>query len=125
MTIREIEAHGTLTMRVHVDGGDVIKVSGNQLWIEHDTYLLPENPIYVNGAPWSPKWTGNVSSKFEGLGRKFKPRDSQKIKLSVVAGRGMVSIEELPAPANGETLSVFIDDRDDAGMDWYEFTISW
>jgi RNA polymerase sigma factor (sigma-70 family) len=124
-TVEEIVANRTLTIRIHVDGSDVLKVNGTQLWIEHDHYLLPNNPIFVNGTRWSPVWNGNVSAKFTGLSPAFNPHDPQRIKLEVAAGRGMVSIEQSPAPGNNQTLSVLIDDKDHDGPDWYEVRISW
>jgi hypothetical protein len=125
MTIREIEAHGSLTVRMYVDGSDIVKVRGNELWIEHDAYLLPTIPVYVDGTRWSPSWNGNVSAKFTALRRGFHPRDPLQIKLMVAAGRGTVSLAQLPNPDNNQTLSVLIDDKDYNGMDWYEFNIVW
>jgi hypothetical protein len=43
----------------------------------------------------------------------------------VAAGRGTVSLAQLPNPDNNQTLSVLIDDKDYNGMDWYEFNIVW
>ena len=68
VTVTEMEAPATLVIRMHVDGTDVVRVSGNRLWIEHGVYLLPDGPIYVNGrrghprgatmsAPASPAWS--------------------------------------------------------------------
>jgi RNA polymerase sigma factor (sigma-70 family) len=125
ITVQEIESHGTLTIRMHVDGSDFLRVSGNQLWFEHAFYVRPDNPIYVNGRPWSPTWDGNVSTKYTGLKPAFNPHNPQRIQLAVTAGRGPVSIAHLPAPDNNQTLSVLIDDNDYDGQDWYEFTISW
>ena len=125
ITVNEIEAHGTLNIRMHIDGSDIIKVSVTQLWIEHRSYLLPDNPIYVNGKLWSPRWNGNVSTRFTGLSRAFNPHNLRKIELAVVAGRGTARIEQLPAPDNNQTLSVMIDDKDYDGADWYQVVISW
>jgi RNA polymerase sigma factor (sigma-70 family) len=125
ITVQEIESHGTLTIRMHVDGSDFLRVSGNQLWLEHAFYVRPDNPIYVNGRPWSPTWDGNVSTKYTGLKPAFNPHNPQRIQLAVTAGRGPVSIAHLPASDNNQTLSVLINDNDYDGQDWYEFTISW
>jgi len=125
ITIREIEATRTLTIRMHVDGSDFLQVSGNQLWLEHAFYVRPDNPIYVNGRPWAPTWDGNVSTKYTGLKPAFNSHNPQKIQLAVTAGRGPVSIAHLPAPDNNQTLAVLINDNDYDGQDWYEFTISW
>jgi len=124
VTVREIEAKQTLTIRMRVDGSDFLRVSGNQLWFEHSLYQLPDT-IYVNGSPWSPTWNGDVSTKYTGLKPAFNPSNPQRIELAVAGGRGMVSIAQLPATTNQQTLSVLIDDKDYDGQDWYEFTISW
>jgi hypothetical protein len=125
LAIKQIEAQGTLRIRVRVDGSDTLKISGNKLWFEHDNFLLPENPIYVGGVPWSPRWNKNTSTRFMGLIPAFNPRNGAKIKVITNAGRGMVRIKQLPTPENHQTLSVLINDNDYNGYDWYEFTISW
>jgi len=118
-------SHHRLTVRALIDGSDVVKVSGNKLWFEHEEYSLPGKNIFVNGKAWSPSWTNNVSTEFEGLNPAFRPTDAQKIQITKRAGRGTVSIAQFPSPANDETLAVRIDDVDPGGADWYEFVISW
>jgi serine/threonine protein kinase len=118
-------SHHRLTVRALIDGSDVVKVNGNKLWFEHETYTLPGKNIFVNGKAWSPSWTNNVSTEFEGLNPAFRPTDAQKIQITKRAGRGTVSIAQFPSPANDETLAVRIDDVDPGGADWYEFVISW
>jgi len=125
ITVREIEAHRTLALRMRVDGSDIINVSGNQLWIEHDAYLFPQKPIYVNGKPWSPGWIGNVSTRLTNLSPAFHLRDPRKVELAVKYGRGTVSLKQMPAPNNDQTLSFVINDKDYNGADWYEVVISW
>jgi len=114
-----------LTVRAFIDGSDVIKVSDNKLWFEHDTFGLPGKTIFVNGQAWTPEWNDKVSTVFAGLNATFKPHDAQKIQITKLIGRGTVSVEEFPTPANNETLAVRIDDDDFNGADWYEIAISW
>jgi hypothetical protein len=120
----------TLTIRVFIDGSDVIKVSGYRLWIEHDTGSLPGRPIYVNGQAWTPTWTTNhvsskgVSSEFD-LNPPFQSRLGQGIQLTNRIGRGVVSVEQFPSADNDETLAVRVDDEFFGGADWYEIVISW
>ena len=125
MAVQEIESHGTLNVRIYVDGSDLIKVSGTQLWIEHGDFQLPQNPIYINGKPWSPAWNGNVSTRLANLSPAFHPRAHSTITLTVKSGRGTASIDQLPMPGNGQTLSFVIDDVIYDGADWYEVAISW
>jgi serine/threonine protein kinase len=118
-------SHHKLTVRAFIDGIDVVKVSGNKLWFEHEYATLPGRNIFVNGKAWTPSWTNNVSTEFAGLIAVFRPTDAQKIQITKRAGRGTVSVAQFPSPANDETLAVRIDDADPGGADWYEFVISW
>ena len=118
-------SHHTLTVRAFIDGIDVIKVSGNKLWFEHEESALPGKNIFVNGKAWTPSWTNNVSTEFAGLNAVFRSIDAQKIQITKRVGRGTVSVAQFPSPANDETLAVRIDDEDFGGADWYEVVISW
>ena len=119
----------TFTVKMFVDGSDIVKVSGNRLWIEHGTGSLPQNPpdkvIYVNGQTWTPTWNDKTSAEFAGIIPAFRPRESQKIQLTKRAGRGAISIAEYPSPDNNRMLAVKIDDEDFGGADWYEILVSW
>ncbi|HUJ11396.1 MAG TPA: hypothetical protein VL171_15375, partial [Verrucomicrobiae bacterium] len=108
-----------------IDSSDVVKVSGNRLWFEHETGTLPGRNIFVNGKAWSPSWTNNVSTEFVGLNPAFRPHDPQKIQITKRVGRGTVSVAQFPSRANDETLAVRFDDVDFGGADWYEVVISW
>ncbi len=114
-----------LTVKAFIDASDVVKVSGNRLWFEHETGTLPGRNIFVNGEAWSPSWTNNLSTEFVGLKPAFRPRDPQKIQITKRVGRGTVSVAQFPSPANDDTLAVRIDDVDFPGADWYEVVISW
>jgi hypothetical protein len=118
-------SHHKLTVRAFIDGSDVVKVSGNKLWFEHEYATLPGRNIFVNGKAWTPSWTNNVSTEFAGLNAVFRPIDAQKIQITKRVGRGTVSVAQFPSPANDETLAVRIDDEDFGGADWYEVVISW
>ena len=117
--------HHQLTVKAFIDSSDVIKVSGNKLWFEHESGTLPGRNIFVNGKAWTPSWTNNVSTEFMGLNPVFQPHDPQKIQITKRTGRGTVSVAEFPAPANNETLAARFDDVDFGGADWYEVVISW
>jgi len=113
-----------LAFRAVVDGSDVVKVSGDQLWIEHEEFQQPTQ-IFINGKPWHPVWTDKVSAPFQGLRPAFSPRDSMKVKLTQLKGRGSVSIIQLPATANEQTLAFRIDDNSQGGADTYQISVSW
>lgn len=115
-----------VVVRAYIDGSDVIEASGDRLWIEHATGSLPGKLIFVNGQTWTPTWTTNgVSSEFDGLNPPFRARFGQKIQVTKIIGRGVVSIQQFPSADNDETLGVRVDDDDFGGADWYEIGISW
>jgi hypothetical protein len=113
-----------LAFRAVVDGSDVVKVSGSRLWIEHEDFQLPAQ-IFINGKPWHPVWNDKVSAPLEGLSPAFHPRDSMKVKLTQLKGRGPVSIIQLPNSANDQTLAFRIDDNQWGGADTYDIRVSW
>src|SRR5271169_1349098 len=88
-----------LVFRSMVDGRDVVKVSGSQLWIEHEEFELPTQ-FFINGKPWHPVWTDKTSAPLQGLSPAFNPRDPTKVKITQLKGRGPVSIIQLPTTAN-------------------------
>ena len=113
-----------LTISADIDGSDVVKVSGNKLWIEHEDFQLPQR-IILNDQVWVPQWTTNVSAPYEGLQPPFAPRDPQKIQASKKAGRGTVTITQRPSAENDQTLAFRIDDNDQGGADRYTIRVSW
>ena len=113
-----------LTISADVDGSDVVKVSGNKLWIEHEEFQLPQR-IILNNKVWIPQWTTNVSAPYEGLQPPFAPRDPQKIQVSKKAGRGIVTITQRPSAENDQTLSIRIDDNEQGGADRYTIRVTW
>jgi hypothetical protein len=112
-----------MTLKACVDGTDVVKLRGQNVWIEHQTWQLP-NKLMVNGKKWNPQWNGNTSAPFK-LGWGFYQRRAANIKLTSVTGRGTIAILEMPTPQNQETLSIQMDDGAYGGADWYEFVVSW
>jgi hypothetical protein len=113
-----------LTIKMLVDGSDVVKVSGNKLWIDHEQFLRPQR-ILLNGKLWIPQWTTNVSAPFEGLQPPFAPWDPGKIKVSKKAGRGTVTITQRPSAENDQTLGIRIDDNEQPGADRYTIRVTW
>lgn len=112
-----------VTFRAYVDGTDVVKISGNRLWMEHLDFELPVR-IRVNGQKWNPGWDSNTSTTYK-LRRAFRPGNPESIRLTKQLGRGEVSLVQKPAPDNDETLAIKVDDGAYGGADWYEFTVSW
>ena len=115
----------TFTVKIFVDGSDVVKASGNRLWVEHGTGALPGKQIYVNGQTWTPTWNDKTSTEFTALKPAFRQHDSTKIQLTKQSGRGTVSVETFPSADNDWTLSIRLDDEEFGGADWYEVLVSW
>jgi hypothetical protein len=112
-----------LTFKAFVDGVDVVKLSGKNLWVEHLYDQLPSR-MSINGKKWNPVWDKNTSADYE-LHPAFKPRNPESIRLTKRTGRGAVFIMEEPTDENGGTLAIRVDDGGIGGADWYEFTVSW
>jgi len=123
--------HESLTVRTYIDGTDVIKISGNKLWFEHETFNLPgteggiNNPTEVNGIEWTPQWNENVSVPYEGVTPAFVPKDIKRIQVSKRTGRGDVTIVQMPTPENNHTIGIKIDDNEQSGADMYDILVSW
>ena len=113
----------TVKFKAFVDGTEIIKLSGGNLWIEHQDWKLPQT-ITVNGKKWNPAWNDKTSMKYS-LSRAFRPRSPASIQLTKQLGRGNISIAEMPSAANNQTLAIKIDDGDFGGAGWYAFTVSW
>ncbi len=113
-----------LTISADIDGSDVVKVSGNKLWIEHEAFQLPQR-IILNDKVWVPQWATNVSAPYGGLHPPFAPQDPGKIKVTKKAGRGTVTITQRPSAENDQTLGIRIDDNEQAGADRYTIQVTW
>jgi hypothetical protein len=112
-----------MKFKAYVDGTDVVKLRGQSVWIEHQSWQLP-NRITVNGKKWTPQWDGSTSAPYK-LGWGFNQRRAENIKLTKLIGRGTITIMEMPTAENQETLSIQVDDGPYGGADWYEFVVSW
>jgi len=112
-----------MKFKAHVDGADVVKLRGQNVWIEHQSWNLP-NQMTVNGKKWAPQWNGSTSAPYK-LGWGLVQRRAANIKLTRQIGRGTITILEMPTPENQETLSIQMDDGAFGCADWYEFVVSW
>jgi serine/threonine protein kinase len=121
----------TITIKAFIDGRDIIKVQGNRVWWEHEVGAFPgdpkggNKPTFVNGIAWRPQWDGSNSIPFEALAPVFRPKSPVQVTLNKLSGRGDAAISELPNPANTNTLSVYFNDDEGPGADWYEVSIVW
>lgn len=102
-----------------LDGGDVVKVSGCQLWIEYEEWQLPAQ-ISSNGKPWHLVWVDKVSAPFQDSNPAFPTGSSAEVKLIRLKGRGSVSIIQLLTSAYDQTLAFRIDDNAQGGADTFQ-----
>lgn len=113
----------TLTIKMKVDGQDLLKISGGKLWIEHLSWREPQ-AITVNEEPWNPSWKDKLSSPMSDPKILLVPFAGKPVLLMKDKGRGSVAIVQQPSPDNSQTLIVKFDDGPN-GDDSYEAVISW
>jgi DNA-directed RNA polymerase subunit RPC12/RpoP len=123
LTVHLLAGPKTVTFKAFVDGVDVVKLSGKNLWVEHQDDQLPSR-MSINGKKWNPVWDKNTSASYV-LKPVFKPHDPERVRLTKCTGRGSLSIVEKPTAENGGTLAIKVDDGGIGGADWYEFTVLW
>lgn len=124
-------------VRAFIDGCDVIKIRGGQIWIAHKAYELPgrwmgcNEPVIINGdEEWYPNWNGSLSERHEIEDKERilptkRAFTSDTMVVSIRGELGTVFVSEYPNEENGYTLSVTLDDRTAEGASWYEFGVDW
>jgi hypothetical protein len=124
--------HGSVQIKAFIDGSDTIKIRGNELWYEHHKYDLPgkwqdrfDEPTFVNGKEWKPEWNGLMSNRFDELCPALPKKTIEKITLTKIQGRGNVNITAKPNKENDYTLSIYFDDNQYNGAEWYEIKVEW
>lgn len=145
----------TIRFKALIDGADTVKIRGNKMWYEHESWELPgkshgrDEPTIINGTKWHPGWKNlnrnsgfsiagwlvrleisrpsndNRSTVFARLNPAFNPQSPADIRLTKITGRGTVTISQMPGPENNQTLAIHFDDGSFMGADWYEVTIDW
>lgn len=122
---------GEVRIKAYIDGSDVVKLNGSRIWYEHGAFELPgrwrgaNEPTYVDGAARQPEWMGRVSKPFGKVSPPFPGAAVSNVELVKHAGRGAVSIGQMPTPQNNYTLAVCFDDNEPDGADWYDVAIRW
>jgi hypothetical protein len=87
-----------------VDGSDLLRVRGSQLWIDHQAGV----PI-----------VGADHRFFQPL-----PFERREVMVRKLRGRGTVRVLEQPSRQNNFTATILIEDRD-GGSDQYEIEVEW
>ncbi|MBN2181607.1 MAG: hypothetical protein JW715_06815 [Sedimentisphaerales bacterium] len=124
--------HGSIQIKAFIDGSDTIKIRGNELWYEHQKYDLPgkwqgrfDEATTINGVEWKPEWNGLMSNRFGDFKPAMPKKNLDEITLTRLQGRGDVDITAKPGKENDYTLSIFIDDNQYNGAEWYEIKVEW
>jgi hypothetical protein len=139
----------TVQIDAYIDGSSFLKIQGNTIWWEHETFSAPGQwahgdappplPTVVNGHNWFPDWSrlplwvgfepctatapsSCASDKVSGL----LPALSTGLPLSLTAlsARGQVQLEN-PSAANDYTASIYFDDLYIGGADWYSIELTY
>jgi hypothetical protein len=114
-----------------IDGSDVLKVRGNEIWFEHRNFVLPgkwvdhfddsgNEPTYINSEAWVPRWTGDLSAPFVSKNRLLPEGSQFDVRLVTPQDRGSITVLEQPNAQNNFTLSVLLDDDLAVGAAWYQ-----
>jgi hypothetical protein len=114
-----------------IDGSDVLKIRGNELWFEHRNFVLPgkwvddsdasgNEPTYINSEAWAPKWSGDVSLPYVFKARLLPEGSQVDAKLVTPHDRGSVTILQQPSAQNNFTVSILLDDDSVPGAAWYQ-----
>ena len=117
-----------------IDGSDVLKIRGNELWFEHRNFQLPgkwvndfeasgDEPTYINSEAWVPKWSGPVSLPYTAKSSLLPQGAQFDARLVTPQDRGSVTILEQPSAQNSFTLSILLDDDSLPGAAWYQVEI--
>ena len=130
-------SNSRLRVRAFIDGSDVVKIRGDQIWIAHKSFEFPgrwqgcNEPIIVKGTEkWYPVWDGNLSDRhtIEDKERALplkKAFTKDTMNVAAKTGLGNFYVSEYPSADNDYTLSVTLDDLGAEGASWYEFGVSW
>ena len=130
-------SNARIRVRAFIDGCDVVRIRGNQVWIDHAGYELPgrwqgsNEPIILNVTQkWYPTWDGYRSDKCtieDGDRALPEKKEFSQDTLSVQGklGLGVLFVSEYPSADNDYTLSVTLDDSSAEGASWYEFGVFW
>ena len=138
----------TVQVDAYIDGSSFLKIQGNTIWWEHETYSAPGQwahsevppplPTIVNGHEWFPDWSrlpsrggtasctavapdSCASDKVAGLLPAFST--ASPLSLTLLSARGSVQLEN-PAAANDYTASIYFDDYW-GGAEWYSIELTY
>ncbi|MCG8403716.1 MAG: M6 family metalloprotease domain-containing protein [Phycisphaerales bacterium] len=130
---------GTYRIRAFIDDHDLLILTGNTAQWHHQPggaavgrhpFGSGNEPTFINGVPWIPEWPEDppASIDYEALSSVFTalepplPRADMTVQLTIIEGRDVTAIHQLPAVENDYTLIIELDDPS-GGPAWYEFEL--
>ena len=120
---------GILSVLSLIDGSDILKLTRDRVWFEHESSDPPgkwqgrNEPTFVDGKEWTPAWRGKTCEPLEGLALPLPLPEGKELHVESIRARGSVYVLEQPSDANGHAASIFFDDRRLSGADWYEIVV--
>ncbi len=128
---------GIINITAFIDGTSELIIENDTMFWHHTAFAAPgrwsgnDYPTTVNAVEWLPNWptTGRNdfcncdSSSVTGL---FPELSSlTDISLSLISGRGTVSVLEAPTQSNNYRMEIKFDDYYFGGAAWYEIEIAY
>jgi hypothetical protein len=124
-----------MTFRAFIDGTDDVYIqnAGGTIWYHHLWYQLPGYwnqptplPTYVDNVAWYPTWPwpGTTSDKYTNP--VLHPTGEWTLTgMTANEGRSIVSVVQSPEASNEYTAIIELNDNNEGGAAWYQFTITW
>lgn len=111
-----------LAVRGQLDGIVMFRLRDGQLSIELGADGHADN-LTLNGAPWQPKWKGNVSEPFTAFKPPMEGFKNGNVHLRQLAGRAKMKLEHSAAGFE-KTATATVNDNLPS-FDIYEFRLDW
>ena len=115
-----------IVFRATVDAGDNVIIQDGKLHIEHIDWTKPKD-ISVNGIKWEPNWQGKITDDFTKFTAPLAPFAGAQVAVRSVKklkNDGYVKVLEQPTEANGQKLTVHLQDEGGGASD-FEIHITW
>ncbi len=128
---------GIINITAFIDGTSELVIEDDTMFWHHSAWAAPgrwsgnDYPTTVNGIEWLPEWpvagrndfcdcdSSSITGLFPALS------ELSDISLSLISGRGTVSLLDSPSSSNNHRMEIEFDDYYFGGAEWYEIEISY